>query len=374
MSQSKRKILFLVTQSEWGGAQEYVYNLATNLDKNQDHALVLAGEGYGELFSALEAQNLPYQTLKWTRRAINPIFDIMALFELISVFKHERPAIVHLNSSKIGFLGSLAAKLLPASSRPRVIYTAHGWVFNEPLPYLIRKLYYWIEKISARWKDVIICVAETDRRIALNNNFRSKILTIHNAVDASKLNFLDQAAAKEKLWLLLNNSAPRPETAKIILTIANLYPAKGLNYLVPAAALVLKQNPDLIFLVMGEGAERAALQAKIDSLLPNKNFFLLGHISQAHQYLKAADLFVLPSVKEGLPYAILKARAAGLPIVATKTGALPQIMPTELLATPSDIQDLAAKINDALNNPAKYLTQPTTDFQNFLEKTLNCYQ
>lgn len=374
MSQSKRKILYLVTQSEWGGAQEYVYNLATNLDKNQDQALVLAGEGSGELLTALESQKLPYQALKWTRRAINPLFDLPALFELMWVFNRERPDIIHLNSSKIGFLGSLAAKLSIHGRVAKVIYTAHGWVFNEPLPWLIKKLYYWIEKISASWKNAIICVAEADRQTALTNNFKSKIVTINNAVEAGKLNFLNSVEAREKLLSLTNGSAAAvTEKTKIVCTIANLYPAKGLNYLIPAAALVLKQNPDLIFLVMGEGAERTALQAEIDRLSLNNNFFLLGHISQAHQYLKAADLFVLPSVKEGLPYAVLKARAAGLPIVATKTGALPEILRAELLAQPGNIEDLADKIMDALDNPFKYLTQPATDFKDFFDKTLACY-
>lgn len=394
MGQSKRKIIYLVTQSEWGGAQEYVYNLATNLDKNQAQPLVLAGADNAplpvstrsirgersreneasELFTALEAQNIAYKQLKWAKRAINPVFDLLALFELIFVFKSERPDVIHLNSSKIGFLGSLAARMLIGTGRPRVVYTAHGWVFNEPLPYLIKKLYYFIEKKSSAWKDVIICVSEADRQTALANNFKAKIITIHNAVDPAQLDFFDQNAARQKLWELLDaNGAPRREPAKLIGAIANLYPTKGVNYLIMAAARLVKTKPDLIFMVMGQGQERPNLEALIINHHLENNFFLLGSVPQAHQYLKALDLFVLPSVKEGLPYAILKAQAAEIPIMAAKVGALPEIMPAELLAEPGNADDLAEKINDALNNPDKYRLPSKTDFNEFLKQTFSHY-
>ncbi len=421
MAENKRKIIYLVTQSEWGGAQEYVYNLATNLDKNQDQPLVLAGRqalsdqgeskgGNGPLrsgarlaarqeseasglFSALESQNIPFRQLKWAKRSINPLFDLLSLFELIFVFKKEKPDVIHLNSSKIGFLGSLAAQIYKKIKAARIIYTAHGWVFNEPLPYLIKKFYFWIEKISASWKDAIICVSEADRQMALAHNFKSEIVTIHNAVNPANLDFFDKELAKKKLHEIITENQksiypPKLEERKerktidqifkysniqIILTIANLYPAKGLNYLIVAAAQLVKANPDLIFMVMGEGQERKNLESLILNHHLENNFFLLGSIPQAHQYLKACDLFVLPSVKEGLPYALLKAISAQIPLVATKVGALPEIIPGELLAEPGSADDLTEKINDAMNNPGKYQIKPNGDFNEFFKQTMDYY-
>ena len=89
MANLSKKIIYLITQSEWGGAQEYLFNLATNIDKNQYDCLVVSGEGNGELFKELNQANVRYQKLKYTKRAVNPLFDFLALWELIKIFKKE---------------------------------------------------------------------------------------------------------------------------------------------------------------------------------------------------------------------------------------------------------------------------------------------
>ena len=115
MTEKKRKIIYLVTRSEWGGAQEYIYNLTVNLDKNQFEVLVLAGEGDGRLFDKLKSAGIPCQKLKHLKRAVSPLSDFLALKEIVSIYKKEEPDIIHLNSSKAGFLGSLAAKFSKSS-------------------------------------------------------------------------------------------------------------------------------------------------------------------------------------------------------------------------------------------------------------------
>jgi len=381
---AKTKILYLITQSEWGGGQEYVFNLASNLLKDQFEPIVMAGEGTGEFFKALKSQNLPYTKLKWVKRSINPIFDLMALFELIFVFKKEQPDVIHLNSSKIGFLGSLAAKL--CFSQAKIIYTAHGWVFNEPIPYLIKKIYFWIEKISASWKNEIICVCESDKQIALQNNFHSRITTIHNAVNPEQLDFLTKDEAREKLNQLLPlnlrvNFFNQPPTSPLIGAIANFYKTKGLDFLISAAGLLKKNFPALKIVIIGEGEERKNLELRIKNLELSNNVILTGNIPNAHRLLKAFDLFVLPSVKEGLPYAILKAMAAELPIVATRVGGLPEILPNECLVELGNAAIMAEKIKTVLVRldsarqagrlePVQYSAD---SFREFLSKTLSLY-
>ena len=126
MANSRKKIIFIVTQSEWGGAQEYVFNLAANLDKGRFAVLVLAGEGNGELFDRLQEKSVPWQKLKFTKRAINPVYDLLSLLELLKILKKEQPDVIHLNSSKIGFLGSLAginSKLKTQKSKLFILLT-----------------------------------------------------------------------------------------------------------------------------------------------------------------------------------------------------------------------------------------------------------
>lgn len=357
------KILFLITQSEWGGGQEYVFNLASNLPKDQLEPIVMAGEGNNELFKALESQNLPYSKLKWIKRSINPVFDFLGLFELISIFNKEKPDVIHLNSSKIGFLGSLAAKL--CFSKAKIIYTAHGWVFNEPLSPWLKKIYFLIEKISAPWKNTIICVCESDKQIALINNFNSQITTVYNSVNPEQLNFFSKDDARNNLKLNSDDL--------VIGTIANFYKTKGLNFLIKAADLLKKDFPNLKTVIIGEGEERNNLESIIKDLKLENNLILTGSIKNAHRLLKAFDLFVLPSVKEGLPYAILKAMAAELPIVATRVGGLPEILPDDCLVETQNFVSLHDKIKTMLAGRLSPVKYNSNSFEEFLNKTISLY-
>jgi len=108
------------------------------------------------------------------------------------------------------------------------------------------------------------------------------------------------------------------------------------------------------FIVIGDGGEKEKLKTLIQRHNIQNNFFLAGSIPEARKYIKAFDVFVLPSVKEGLPYAILEAMAAGTPVVATKTGGIPEIIrhfETGLLAETGSPDDLAKKISEFLTQP-----------------------
>ena len=142
-------------------------------------------------------------------------------------------------------------------------------------------------------------------------------------------------------------------TAKTIIgTIANFYPSKGLEYLIQAAGL-LKDREDLIFLIIGDGFLRTGLERQIKNLGLQNKIFLLGHLENARQYLPAFDIFLLPSVKEGFPWVVLEAMSAKLPMIATKVGAVPEIIEdgkNGLLVEPGQPKQIAQKIKELLAN------------------------
>ena len=111
----------------------------------------------------------------------------------------EKPDILFLCSSKAGFLGSFVGVKL--RRRPKIIYRIGGWTFNDPWPKWKKKLYVWIEKISAKWKDYIINNAESDRKQAIELKIRPKgeILTVYNGLDIDKLKFLSREEARKEL-------------------------------------------------------------------------------------------------------------------------------------------------------------------------------
>lgn len=308
---TKKKILFLVTQSEFGGAQRFIYTLVTNL-KNCDIVIGAGPEGDDKngLLFALEKEGINTIHLKYLRRGVNPFFDILGLFEIKNLLKKERPNILFLCSSKAGFLGSLAGR----NKVNKIIYRIGGWTFNDPWPVWKKKLYICIEKFSAKWKDIIVNNSDSDRKQAIRIGIkpRDKIITIYNGID--DLGFLSKERARE--FLKLKNSD------FVVGTIANDYPAKGLKYLRKAMENI---NGELV--IIGKG---------------NK------YIPDAYKYLKAFDVFVLPSVKEGFPWTILEAIKAEIPIVATCVGAVPEIINEYI--EPGNVEELVK----AIKNPKKF--------------------
>src|SRR3989344_4686139 len=131
MARERKKILYLVTKGNWGGAQRYVFDLASHLPVGLEPVVAL-GQG-AALEAKLTARNMRVIHVPSLQRNINPVKDIRAFLDILKIIRREHPAILHLNSTKAGGLGALAGRI---AGVPRIIFTAHGWTFNEhrPLP------------------------------------------------------------------------------------------------------------------------------------------------------------------------------------------------------------------------------------------------
>ncbi len=313
------KILYIITKSDIGGAQKYVADLADNLDKNQFEAKIMYGG----------------QDLKWLSNKVRPwaffLNDWLAIRELAKTLQKERPAIIHLNSSKAGVLGSLAAFIYGIKSgnhkpKTRVVFTAHGWVFNptNKLSFLTRWFYILLHKWAAFFQDKIICVSECDRQLALKYRVapEKKLITIHNGIDPD-IRFLDKQTARKELIQKLQptTSNPRPDYLWIG-SIGRLAKEKNYETLIQTAVLV----PNTDFLIIGNGPEQQNLESGIKDLKLQTRFFIVKPTGEDHKYLKAFDVFIMTSIKEGCPYILLEAMAAGLPIVVTNAGGMPEII------------------------------------------------
>jgi glycosyltransferase involved in cell wall biosynthesis len=346
---SKIKILYVITQGEFGGAQRYVFDLATHLNRNDYEILVLVGAEKPDLKIKLEEQGIRVIPVKNLVRNIHPLRELLAIFELRKIFRREKPNLIHLNSSKAGVLGSFAARL---AGMKNVIFTAHGFAFLEPHSWPVKYFYFWAEKIATSFRKKIICVSDYDRQAATKAELcrPEKIITIHNGIAIDDSKFLTKEAARNSLdskFLILNSDF-------LIGTIANLYPTKGIKYLIDAAKEVVAKFSTVKFMVIGEGKKRKNLELRIKNLGLRDNFFLLGQVPNAEDYLHKFNLFVLPSLKEGFPYTILEAMQAGLPIVATRVGGIPEAISNEkqgLLVPPKDKKALANALLRLLKNP-----------------------
>ncbi len=339
----KKRLLVIITQSELGGAQQFLYQLLKRLSLEQYEILAATGADGDHAFSKMLASvHIPTHNLKNLRRDIRPIDDLRAISEIKELIESYRPTTLLLNSSKAGFIGALAAK--KSSIKTRVIYRIGGWSFNDPRPFWQKKLWIFLERLSSRWKDYIIVnnIRDLDQAKKLNIVPRKGLTLIHNGIDPYQLDFLPQAEAREEL---LRRVKTLEKPTAIVGIIANLYPAKGLEFLIRASSR-LKQG--IIICVIGDGPERGTLERVIEHEHAEGKVFLLGRLPQASRYLQAFDVFVSSSVKEGFSWGILEAMAAKLPVVATTVGSAPEMIQDGVsgyLVPPRDPGALAEKIN-----------------------------
>lgn len=355
-----------------GGAQRYIYETSKALTERYD-ILVAAGSGDGELFHKLGNTGVQPLYLSQMRRTPWPWQIILTVKEIFDLLKKEKPDVLFLCSTTAGLTGSIAGffyrNLVPDlgtkfPSKLRIIYRIGGWAFRDPRPSWKNWLIFWAEKLTSGFKDLIIVNSEYDWRIAVEKRIVSpeKIIKIYNGLDINSLNFLSKEEARTGLL------APSQKLSRLRLhssslnspwigCVANFYKTKGLEYLIGAFARPgLLERPGLKLLVIGDGHLRPQLEAQIKKLGLENKVILAGRIPDAYKYLKAFDVFVLPSLKEGFPWIILEAIAAELPIIATNVGALPEIIENGkegFLIEPKNSQILAEKIKWLLENPQK---------------------
>ncbi|MFW5853648.1 MAG: glycosyltransferase family 4 protein [Patescibacteria group bacterium] len=376
---SKRKILYLITKGNWGGAQRYVYDLATSLPQDKFSITVAVGQT-GQLIEKLNKKGINTVNTSYLQRDIGLFRELKAFFNTYRLIKKEKPDIIHLNSSKAGGLGAVAAKI---TGIPKIIFTIHGLPGQEPRPkwqkFLIN-IFTWLTIVFCH---KIITVSAKEARILKSwPLIKNKIFIITNGLP--EINFKTKEIARELLLKKINLN--KIDNNHLWLgTIAELHPNKDLSTIIKAVALVIDKNPHTILVIIGSGQEKNKLQKLIKQLAKQQNIFLLGSIPEAGSYLKALDIFLLSSVKEGLPYVILEAGQAELATIATTVGGIPEIITDKnngLLFKPKDINQAVFLITELLAKPnlRQKLGQElkktiTTDFtlKKMVDQTLELY-
>jgi glycosyltransferase involved in cell wall biosynthesis len=312
--EKRKRILYLITKANWGGAQRYCYDLALAARAAGHEVAVAYGEP-GLLASKLASENIRTIHIRSLARDIKSSRDWHAFRELRRLMRAERPDILHLNSSKAAGLGAVAARL---SGIPHIIFTAHGWAWNESRP-----LYQRLAIRSLAWATVLlshttICVSRATKHDARWMSLvESKMVVIHNGFTCVPL--ISRAEARAALL-------PGEAGKRWIGMLSELHPTKRIEDAIDAFALIASDHLDTILLVCGEGERRTALEARIAERGLADRIFLLGFVADAPRYLAAFDLFLHTSQSDTLAYAILEAGCARLPVVATEVGGIPEII------------------------------------------------
>lgn len=300
------RILYVITKSNWGGAQRYVYDLATSLPKDE-FAVTVALGGDGALSEKLREAGISVLSLSHVQRDLSVANDIGGFFAIYSAIRATRPDIVHLNSSKAGGLGALAARLLGVRN---IIFTAHGWPFAEPRNIAWRAFVWASSWATALLAHTVIVISSNELRLAERLPFcAGKMRLIHNGIAPMRLGSGEQIRRAF------------PAGARITGTIGELNKNKNQIALIEEA----RGNASMHVAIVGEGEMRPYLEEKIREYGLEDRVKLFGFLP-AQDVLRGFDEFALPSLKEGLAYVLLEARAAGLPLRTNRVGGTPDIL------------------------------------------------
>jgi len=346
---AKKRILYVVTKSNFGGAQRYVFELAQGMNR-LGHEVTVACGGQGELVERLQQENIATFEVAGFQRDVSVFKEIKALISLAKIIKQTHPEIIHLNSSKAGLMGAVLARILRV---PLIVFTVHGWPFLEPRKKIWQLLAWLGSYLTAIFSHRIITVSYNDLKKAKMPFTEKKTFVIHTAINHYQ--FFNREEARLKLF---DDKITQEHDSNVWLTtIAELSHNKNHTTAIDAVAeFNTTHSTKIFYTIIGGGdllntlKEQVSLKG-LDNYVTFKNY-----ISDARRYLLAFDIFLLPSKKEGLPYALLEAGLAKVPVIAAKVGGIPELIShreSGLLVEPNNHMNIVEALDLLINNPDK---------------------
>ncbi|MFC1658436.1 glycosyltransferase family 4 protein [Candidatus Omnitrophota bacterium] len=335
------KVCHFISSGGFFGAENMIITLANEqLSAGADVCLGVFRNSQNphlEISKAAASLNIPVKILECSGK-----FDLKAIFKIRDFIKKEDIEILHTHGYKANFYIFFSSFFL----RAKRIATCHTWYsVNAKM-----KLYEWLDKLLLRRFDKITTVSEALKNEILGSGIaKDRISVINNGI--SLKGFEDPGDTA-----YLKNEFGLNENHKIIAVIARLARDKGHIYLLKAISKAIKAIPEISCLIIGDGQLRAQLELEARSLgLGNKVIFT-GIRRDIPQLLSLTELIVMPSLKEGMPFAILEAMAAKKPIIASRAGAIPDMIEDGidgLLVEPGDVDGLRIAIESLLKNQEK---------------------
>jgi glycosyltransferase involved in cell wall biosynthesis len=353
------KIMHIITRLDMGGSAQNTLLSCRELAGGYNTVLVhgLARESgmteseceaLGAAKRLAQGRGVRFIPLASMVRRISPLRDFWACCVLARHIRRERPDIVHTHTSKAGILGRLAARL---AGVPRIIHTPHGHVFYGHFGRLSSALFLAIERRFARFTDRLVALtpAERQEHIDLGVVRADDIVTIHSGVDIDRLETKAADAAAQKAALGLD------PTHRLVGFAGWLLPIKGPLHLLNAMRSVWKGHPEATLVFVGKGELEGALRALASFAGCEERVKFLGWRDDLNEIMPLFDVFVLPSLNEGMGRVLVEAMAAGRPIVASRVGGIPDLVldgVNGLLVPARDESALAESISLLLDSPS----------------------
>lgn len=361
----KLKVLYLITRLDKGGSAEDIFITAIGLDRRKYEVTLMSGpvEDPGQdRKKEIEECGIRHIFIPELVRNINLFKDLIAFLKIYRVLRKEKFDIVHTHTSKAGFLGRLAAKLARV---PIIIYTPHGHVFFGYFSSLKTKIFILLEKLASSLADKIVAKTNAEKEDYISYKIASerRLTIICSGID---LNRFKELSSDEKLKI--KKELGIPENFLVVGTAGRLVPVKGPEFLIEASKIIVSKYPDTYFLFAGDGPLRQNLEMKALQIGVKENIIFLGWRDDVAKIISIFDIFVLPSLNEGMGRVLVEAMALRKPIVASCVGGIPNLVAhgkNGFLVPPKNPMELAKYIELLLEDRGKRengIRRPKDDF------------
>ena len=359
------RIIHVITRLDMGGSAQEALFTAMSLDPHHYIVTLIKGSTLESLMTEEETKQIEDQLATAKKRGIkvinlpslvrriSPLNDLKAFVSLLRLIRQSKPHIVHTHTSKAGVLGRLAAWLARV---PLIIHKPHGHVFYGHFGPRVSRFFLLVERLLGRITHHLIALTprEGNDYINLSVSKSKNISVIHSGVD---LNCFKRSTTESNPR---RNELGIPPDSLVVGYVGWLIPIKGVTHLVNAMAEVVQRYPNSLLVLVGKGDEKGEEEIKLKEQVENlglaENVRFLGWRPDVDEIMGCFDIFVLPSLNEGMGRVLVEAMSAGLPIVASRVGGIPDLVKdgeNGLLVPPADAGALERAISDLLSDKAK---------------------
>lgn len=346
------RIAVLSAQKDWGGGEDQAMLLVCGLATRGHDVLLMAPR-----LSPLAQKELP----DGIARAVFSSRKLVAIWQIRAAIRRFRPQILYWNDPKAAFLGTVASLGLKALriATKRTVFPLRSTILYR------------------RFCDVVICASNAAVQVCRHAGLpRECLRLVYDGVDQGRLRQASAVRGREVLRRLLPHAANTPNAVYLI-SVGKLTPVKGHSVLIEAFRSLAPQRPNAFLVILGDGELRETLAAQIADAGLADWVALAGFREDVPDLLAAADLFVFPSLSEGLGSSIIHAMLLDLPVVASNVGGIPEILaaggmdsgePLGWLVPPGDSRSLFDAISAALDLPDEVRRKCTADARSFAER------
>ncbi|MFB3907594.1 MAG: glycosyltransferase [Candidatus Eisenbacteria bacterium] len=337
-----------------GGPAQQTILLSSRLNPSRFRTVLIGGAtepGEKDLLDAARAIGVRAHRLGRMRRSVHPVRDVAAFADLCRIFRRERPWIVHTHTAKAGALGRLAAR---ACGVPIVVHTFHGHVLDGYFAAPVSQAFTEAERMLAAVSDRIVVISESQKRELCERHRVAppeKVRVVPLGLDLAR--FAASSALRRSLRAEIGAGARE----RLVGWVGRLTDVKNPDLLLQAASAAIETLPHPVrFVVVGDGALRGPLEEQARSLGLAGRITFLGYRTDLDRILADLDLLLLTSKNEGTPVAVIEAMAAGIPVVCTSVGGVPEIVrgyPLATLVADRDPRALAAAMRRYLDRPGQ---------------------